>query len=230
MKQVPIKNINLLGRLDSMAEMLLKMPHTFRALPKADLTFKTLKTHMADASFSGYPASSNYQDYSGQVVNPASKGQIDALGARNRGLSQGKKLRLDKHYLLALFKAGMNKELYQTNAQWYYDTLTVMPPRWGHTGWHNNKQKPRRFIRFIHNTGSGYSIMVNGKQQVTVKDQKRSIGAGNWTCISGHQPADGSGWFADCNTGSSPRVVIDLSLPERYENSIDSAIQFITTF
>ena len=47
MKQIPIKNVKLLARLDNFATQLLKMPHTFRALPQPDLTFKKLKEHMA---------------------------------------------------------------------------------------------------------------------------------------------------------------------------------------
>ena len=55
MKQIPIKNILLLQKLDSFATNLYQMPHSFEALPKPDLTFATLKTLMADNSFVGYP-------------------------------------------------------------------------------------------------------------------------------------------------------------------------------
>ena len=61
MKQVPIKNIMLLKKLDSFATILYQMPHTFRALPEADLTFKKLKEYMADAKFVGYPKEHNYE-------------------------------------------------------------------------------------------------------------------------------------------------------------------------
>ena len=216
-KQIPIKNVKILSRLDKFAEELRRMPHSFRALPKADLTFKKLKEHMADADFVGYPKSHNYQDYSGQVAKLLPGQQV-------------RRLRTEKHWFLQLFKAGMDEELYQRNSQWYFDTVTVMPPRWGHTGWHNCKNKPRRFISFIHNEGSGYSIMVNGKKQVTIKDQRRVHGAGCWTCIEGFHPADGSAWFADTNTGASPRTVIDMSLPERYQEDISGAIKLITTY
>ena len=55
------------------------------------------------------------------------------------------------------------------------------------------------------------------KKQVTIKDQRRGIGAGNWTVLAGHMGKDGNTWFADHNTGGSPRVVIDLSIPEKYK-------------
>ena len=47
-------NIKMLQKLDSFATVLLQMPHSFRALPKPDATFATLKTLMADESFVGY--------------------------------------------------------------------------------------------------------------------------------------------------------------------------------
>jgi len=216
MKQIPIKNIELLKRLDSFATILYQLPHTFRSLPKPDITFATLKTLMADANFVGYPKTHNYQSYEGEV-------------AFTRSGKYKKRLRTEKYFFLKYMQYGMG-EHYQQHAKWYYDTVTVMPPKWGHTGWHNAKNKPRRFIRFIYNSGSGYSIMVEGKKQTTIKDQRRDKGAGNWTCIEGFHPADGSAWFADTNTGSRPRVVIDVSLPERYEQSVDSAINFITTY
>ena len=74
MKQIPIKNIKLLRNLDNFAETLYKMPHTFEALPKPDLSFATLKTLMADAKFVGYPKQHNYQSYEGQIA-PLQVGQ-----------------------------------------------------------------------------------------------------------------------------------------------------------
>jgi len=217
MKQIPIKNIKILQKLDSFATILIQMPHTWQAQPKADLTFKTLKVHMADASFVGYPKSHNYQDYTGNIVGL-------------RGGSFKKRLRTEKFFFLKYFQNGMDADNYQQNKQWYYDTLTVMPPRWGFTGWSNSKNKPRCYIRFIYNGGSGYSIEVEGKRQTTVKDQSHSTGAGNWTCISGHHGKEGDTWFADCNTGSRPRVVIDLSIPEKYQHDVDAALKLITTY
>ena len=63
------------------------------------------------------------------------------------------------------------------------------------------------------------------------KDQRRgNMGAGNWTCVAGHMGKDGKTWFADHNTGSRPRAVIDVSIPERYSEEWDSAIKFITEY
>ena len=56
------------------------------------------------------------------------------------------------------------------------------------------------------------------------------MGAGNWTCVAGHMGEDGKTWFADHNTGSRPRAVIDVSIPERYSKEWDSAIKFITDY
>ena len=41
---------------------------------------------------------------------------------------------------------------------------------------------------------------------------------------------DGNTWFADHNTGGWPRVVIDVSIPEKYTSELEGAINFITTY
>ncbi len=216
MKQIPIKNIKMLRKLDSFATILYNMPHTFRAKPKPDTTFATLKTLMADDTFVGYPRQHNYQDYSGNV-------------APVKGGKMRKRLRTEKYFFLKYFQFGMGEDI-QTHEKWYYDTLTVMPPRYGHTGWHNSKNKGRLYLRFIHNSGSGYSVSVKNKKQVTIKDQKRGIGAGNWTVLAGHMGKDGETWFADVNTGGSPRVVIDISIPEKYTKEHNAVINFLTNY
>ena len=216
MKQIPIKNIKMLQKLDSFATILYNMPHTFRAKPKPDTTFATLKTLMADDTFVGYPRQHNYQDYSGTV-------------APIKGGKMRKRLRTEKYFFLKYFQFGMGEDI-QTHEKWYYDTITVMPPRYGHTGWHNSKNKGRLYLRFIHNSGSGYSVSVKNKKQVTIKDQRRGIGAGNWTVLAGHMGKDGETWFADVNTGGSPRVVIDVSIPEKYTKEHNAVINFLTNY
>ena len=216
MKQIPIKNIKMLQKLDSFATILYNMPHTFRAKPKPDTTFATLKTLMADDTFVGYPRQHNYQDYSGNV-------------APIKGGKMRKRLRTEKYFFLKYFQFGMGEDI-QTHEKWYYDTITVMPTRYGHTGWHNSKNKGRLYLRFIHNSGSGYSVSVKNKKQVTIKDQRRGIGAGNWTVLAGHMGKDGETWFADVNTGGSPRVVIDVSIPEKYTKEHNAVINFLTNY
>ena len=216
MKQIPIKNIKMLQKLDSFATILYNMPHTFRAKPNPDTTFATLKTLMADDTFVGYPRQHNYQDYSGNI-------------APIKGGKMRKRLRTEKYFFLKYFQFGMGEDI-QTHEKWYYDTITVMPPRYGHTGWHNSKNKGRLYLRFIHNSGSGYSVSVKNKKQVTIKDQRRGIGAGNWTVLAGHMGKDGETWFADVNTGGSPRVVIDVSIPEKYTKEHNAVINFLTNY
>jgi hypothetical protein len=216
MKQVPIKNIKMLQKLDSFATILLQMPHSWVSEPKANLTFAKLKEHMADASFVGYPKSHNYQDYTGTVA------RVDS------GMMK-KRLRTEKYFFLKYFQHSSGV-VDMNHPKWYYDTLTTMPPRWGHTGWSNSKNKGRCYIRFIYNAGSGYSIEVEGKKQTTIKDQRRLIGAGNWTVITGTCGKDGKTWFADTNTGGKPRVVIDLSIPEKYQYVVDATIDHLTHY
>lgn len=216
MKQIPIKNIKMLQKLDSFATVLLQMPHSWRSEPKADLTFATLKEHMADADFVGYPKVHNYQDYSGEV-------------AKMQSGQHKKRLRTEKYFFLKYFQHGAGV-VDMNHPKWYYDTITVMPPRWGHTGWSNSKNKGRCYLRFINNAGSGYSIEVENKRQTTIKDQKRSVGAANWTVLTGRCGKDGNTWFGDMNTGSKPRVVIDLSIPEKYQYCVDAAIEHLTHY
>ena len=86
MKQIPIKNIKMLQKLDSFATVLLQMPHSWRSEPKADLTFATLKEHMADADFVGYPKVHNYQDYSGEVAKMQSGQHKKRLRTETAGI------------------------------------------------------------------------------------------------------------------------------------------------
>ncbi len=206
----------MLQKLDSFATVLLQMPHSFRALPKPDATFATLKTLMADESFVGYPKQHNYQDYCGHVA-PIAGGKMK------------KRLRTEKYFFLKYMQYGMGEDI-QTCPNWYFDTITVQPPLHGHTGWHNSKNKGRLYLRFINNAGSGYSIEVKGKKQVTVRDQRRHIGAGNWTVLAGHMGKDGNTWFADVNSGKTPRVVIDVSIPEKYTNEHNAVINLLTNY
>ena len=74
------------------------------------------------------------------------------------------------------------------------------------------------------------SIEVENKRQTTIKDQKRDVGAANWTVLTGRCGKDGKTWFADTNTGSKPRVVIDLSIPEKYQHCVDAAIEHLTHY
>ena len=67
MKQIPIKNISFLRRLDALAESLYKYPHSAVGLPKPDLTFATLREYQNDENFVGYPKEHNYRDYSGNI-------------------------------------------------------------------------------------------------------------------------------------------------------------------
>ena len=210
MKQIPIKNIRFLDKLDMLAQSLYKYPHTHEGLPKPDLTYNTLRTYQADGDFVGYPKEHNYTDYASTCIH---------------GYRTSQEFREMKHWFLTSIKAGIEGAM---SDEWYYDTLTVMPPDKGFTGWHNNKNKPHHSLRFINNSGRGYSVAVQNKRVHKVPDQYRSTGAGNWTCI--RNDFDGDTWLADKNQGSKPRFVVDISIPRHLGNKMDAVESFIKEF
>ncbi len=221
MKQIPIKNIAFLKRLDALAEGLYRYPHTAVGLPKPDLSYATLREYQKDETFVGYPKEHNYTDYSGGIPL---KGR--AYSSDNRSF------KMMKMWFLRAFLAGIDGA---QSDKWYYDTLTVMAPDKGFTGWHNSKNKPHHSLRFINNGGRGYSIAVRDGKVYKVPDQFRgkgfgqgTIGAGNWTCV--RNMFDGETWFADKNQGSKGRFVVDMAIPIERGAKMDAVEQFITRF
>jgi hypothetical protein len=212
MKNIPIKNIRFLERLDKLAESLYKYPHSWTGLPKPDLKYSTLRAYQADDDFVGYPKEHNYRDY----ASPCRHGHTTKQEFREM-----------KHWFLTAISAGIEGA---KSDKWYFDTLTVMPPDKGFTGWHNNKNKPHHSLRFIHNSGRGYSVAVKNKRVTKVPDQfrKGNIGGGNWTCI--RNDFDGDTWFADKNQGSKPRFVVDIAIPRHLGNKMDAVESFIKEF
>tara|TARA_Y100001951_G_C11206451_1_gene220314 strand:- start:47 stop:718 length:672 start_codon:yes stop_codon:yes gene_type:complete len=221
MKQIPIKNLAMLTRLDAMAQSLYRFPHTFTSGPRnPDVSYAKLRTYMANADFVGFPKEHNYQDYTGVQGG----GREDNRGHPNPFRSDFKEM---KTWLLETFRAGIAGA---QSEDWYYDTLTVMPADVGFTGWHNNKNKPHHSLRFIHNAGRGYSYSVENGTRYTIPDQWRLSGAGHWTVLHTLFDEDGETWFADQNVGGKPRFVMDLAIKPRYANKIDAAIKFLTQF
>ena len=223
MKQIPIKNIAFLRRLDGLAESLYRYPHSAEGLPKPDLTYATLRQYQTDENFVGYPKEHNYRDYAGNVP-------LKRLAQPE--LRTDSTFRSMKMWFLRTFTAGIDGA---QSDKWYYDTLTVMAPDKGFTGWHNSKNKPHHSLRFINNGGRGYSIAVRNGRVVKVPDQFRGkgfgqghIGAGNWTCV--RNIFDGETWFADKNQGAKGRFVVDMAIPIERGSKMDAVEKFITKF
>lgn len=222
MKQIPIKNIAFLKRLDVLAESLYRYPHTAEGLPKPDLSYATLREYQTDDSFVGYPKEHNYTDYSGEIA----KRDIPIPPSADNSFTQM------KMWFLRGFFAGIEGA---ESDKWYYDTLTVQSPDKGFTGWHNSKNRPHHSLRFINNGGRGYSIAVRNGKVTKIPDQFRgkgfgqgTIGAGNWTCV--RNMFDGETWFADKNQGSKPRFVVDMAIPIERGNKMDAVETCITSF
>ena len=209
MKEIQITNIGVLKHLDDLALQVMKMPHTFSKHPKPNVTFARLKEIMADDSYEGYPDIHNYSDFAGQSTFGLTK-------------NNSKNLIKSRYYFLKKVE-GVVK------GNWYFDTLAVYHPEYGHCGWQNSKNKPRQSIRFIYNAGDGYSIGVDGnsRKQLTIKDRNNNGVAKNWTCIYNEFSEDGQTWFADRNAGSEVRVVIDLSIKNKYKQEADKFIEYL---
>ena len=223
MKQIPIKNLQFLKRLDVLAESLYRYPHTARGLPKPDLTYATLRQYQNDETFVGYPKEHNYTDYSGLI--PLKK-KDPIRPSRDSSFS------MMKMWFLRGFLAGIEGA---ESDKWYYDTLTVQAPDKGFTGWHNSRNKPHHSLRFINNGGRGYSIAVRNGRVTKIPDQFRgkgfgqgTIGAGNWTCV--RNIFDGETWFADKNQGAKGRFVVDVSIPIERGAKMDAAVDMISNF
>jgi len=221
MKEIKIANANVLTRLDQFARVLMLNPHTTSPHPRPNLKFARLKELMADESYKGYPDSYNYTDFSG-VSTYGLKKVMGSRFVENAYIGQKKTLIKEKHYFLQRVNNIVP-------GRWYFDTVAVQPPEYGHTGWQNSKQKPRHSLRFILNSDDGYCIGVDGanKQQLTIKDNNTTSISKNWTCIYNKFDSDGSTWFADRNAGSKARVVIDLSIPVKYKNKIDLFVEYL---
>jgi len=224
MKQIPIKNISFLRRLDALAESLYKYPHSAVGLPKPDLTFATLREYQNDENFVGYPKEHNYRDYSGNIP-------LKRRGS-NQFLRKDGSFRTMKMWFLRGFQAGIEGA---ESDKWYFDTLTLQSPDVGFTGWHNSKNKTHHSLRFINNGGRGYSIAVRNGRVCRVPDQFRgkgfgqgTRGAGNWTCV--RNMFDGETWFADKNQGSKPRFVVDMAIPIERGAKMDAVETCISNF
>ena len=216
MKLIPIKNIAMLNKLDKFAQFILSYPHTYKSLPQPNLTFARLKTLMADSNYKGFPDTHNYCDYSSKSINKYKR--------PNPGHQRYTIPAVKQNFLDAVNNIDGAK------GEWYWETVAVMMPKYGHTGWTNSKNKPRHSVRFIYNSGDGYSIGVVNKKQKTIKDQNNEIGSGNWTVITNTFPEDGSQWFGDCNIGETPRVVLDLSIDIKDGAKYNKLLDLIQTY
>lgn len=213
-RKIQLNNNRMLYKLDTFASAFYKLPHRFSSSPAPVVTYKRLEELKADPLFSGIPEEHNYTDFSAATAG------APMMGFR---AFQGTSIKHDKndfqtvkHFLKETFKAGIPGG---AHTAWYLDTLTVMPPKVGFTGWHNNKNKLHHSLRFIHNRGAGYTLFREDERQIKLVDSP------GWTCI--FTTYNGNNWMCDRNTGPAPRMVIDFAIPPRYGKMAEKVIEFI---
>ena len=107
------------------------------------------------------------------------------------------------------FVGAMNKSTGTEN--WYVSEFSVQPKKWGWTAWNNSHLKSRKFIRFIYNRSTGYTLWVDNGKSKQIPDQHQG---NNWTILAGEMT--GEQWLCDRNTGlHTPRFILELSIPNK---------------
>ena len=106
--------------------------------------------------------------------------------------------------------------------------MVFQVPETGWTAWHNGGNKPRYFVRFIHNSGVGFTNYIKDGKRTKIEDNHNPETTKNWTCITGYLDGNTT-WMSDRNLGSHPRVIFDLSIDGKYHESVKQFIEFIET-
>ena len=197
-KGLKIRNLEIIKRLDKMAEAVYKVPATNNQAPLPDGTLAKLRTKIA--ANDGVYDETNSVDYSNRSVTGEIKYSRDA------------------------FLTSVKR--YTDNQSWYWDSYEAQVPYWGWTSWHNSKNKPRKFIRFIHNSGDGHTRYVADKVYKKVRDQ-HSVYNSDWTVLVGTM--EGDEWLSDRNRAGKPRVVFDLSIPKQYTKEWEQMINLVNS-
>ena len=200
MKAIPIKNHQIIQRLDLIGEDMYGLPHKWQhhPLPKCDVA--TLKNYIDNPNFSGHPEKSNSIDYSGRAVSKDFRDRTLAL-------------------------IGAIKEL-TVNEHWYWDSMMFQPPATGWTGWHNGGDKPHKFISFIHNSGTGFTNFIHDGKRTKIEDRHRPSDTKDWTCLVGELNGKDT-WKCDRNMGDTPRLVLTLAIKGKYHKAFDELETFI---
>ena len=123
-----------------------------------------------------------------------------------------------------MFLDWLRKKTY--NEAWEMDTWEIQPEKYGWTPWHSGKNKPINFVRFIWNSGVGITHYVDNKKHYKYKDSKYT-GQKCWNCLVGK--LDGRQYLADQNTGKHKRIVVQFSLPSKYDRAVDEFVSLIQT-
>ena len=183
-RQVKIRNKDILTTLDVLAQDLLKLPATYKGTPKPDTSLATLRSRMAGE----VKYSCNMVDYTGRQVSWIQKKLRDDL----------------------LKEIGYKEDIaygHQIhNAR--FTTMGIQPAYFGWSGWENNP-KGQKTIRFIWNSGKGATKYVKEGKYVKIPDTHNVLLMKNWSCLGFY--LEDNMWISDRNYGDTPRVVIDFT-------------------
>tara|TARA_A200000159_G_scaffold122856_1_gene117360 strand:- start:448 stop:1224 length:777 start_codon:yes stop_codon:yes gene_type:complete len=219
-KQVDVKNYRLLQHCDVMVERLLKLPQTFKSVPMPNNSYHRLRQLMAVND--GRIEETNTNDYADKIGYTVKVNKEQANFNSTYPWS-----RPIRDYAKYKFIQYFNEEL--LSGSWYWDSYEVQPPKYGWTAWHNSKNKPRHFIRFIWNSGEGYTTYVENGESIKIKDKHNTNpGMTNWTVLSG--TLDGNQWLSDRNLGDYPRIVLDMSIDSIRHNDFSEALALLEEY
>lgn len=215
MRKLLINNREILDCLDHLATQVLQHPTTFRYTPPPNVSMARLKQVM-DAD-DGTIEESNGVDYSGRVFNTNEYEHYSNADTGIKSFNARRPLML-KHQFLKWLRDTTN------NQAWELDTWELQPEYHGWTPWHSGKNKPINFVRFIWNSGSGVTNYVSEGKHYKYRDSKYT-GQKCWNCLSGK--LDGRQYLSDRNIGNHKRVIIQFSLPSKYNTPLEEFLHII---
>ena len=221
MRKLLINNRGFLLELDKLATQVLQHPNTFRYTPPPNVSMARLKQVM-DAD-DGTIEESNGVDYSGRewITNEYIHYSTNDPYHRQAGLKKSfnQAIPCSSKYMLLDY---IRKKTF--NEAWEMDTWEIQPEYHGWTPWHSGKNKPVNFIRFIWNSGAGVTNYVSGGKHYKYRDSKYT-GQKCWNCLVGK--LDGRQYLSDRNIGNHKRIIIQFTLPSKYNEPVEELINLI---
>lgn len=216
MRKLLINNREILDCLDHLATQVLQHPTTFRYTPPPNVSMARLKQVM-DAD-DGTIEECNGVDYAGRWFNT---NEYEHYATEDTGIKDFNARRpcLLKAQFLNWLRTTTN------NQAWEMDTWELQPEYHGWTPWHSGKNKPINFVRFIWNSGSGVTNYVSEGKHYKYRDSKYT-GQKCWNCLVGK--LDGRQYLSDRNIGNHKRVIIQFSLPSKYNAPLEEFINILS--
>lgn len=215
MKKLLINNREILNTLDKLATQVLQHPTTFKYTPPPNVSMARLRQVM-DAD-DGTIEESNGVDYSGRHFNTNEYKHYNILQTGIKSFNQRTPCAL-KYVFLKWLRDTTN------NQAWEMDTWEIQPEYHGWTPWHSGKNKPVNFVRFVWNSGVGVTNYVSEGKHYKYRDSKYT-GQKCWNCLVGK--LDGRQYLSDRNIGNHKRVIIQFTIPSKYNAPVEEFINIL---